>query len=127
MSNGCICCTLHNDLRKEIIALSEHRRFDYLLIESTCDSGFTQTALAHRLQLTPPMAGYRMTCFARFHLRLFLSAQVGGKGTARVKLAAAGAISRRWNLTFKFLRLTMIIRIQRWDRRKQGLGVGVAR
>lgn len=35
MSNGCICCTLREDLLKEVRALAEEGRFDYLLIEST--------------------------------------------------------------------------------------------
>lgn len=35
MSNGCICCTLRDDLLKEVRQLSEENRFDYLLIEST--------------------------------------------------------------------------------------------
>jgi G3E family GTPase len=35
MSNGCICCTLRDDLLKEVRALAEQDRFDYLLIEST--------------------------------------------------------------------------------------------
>jgi len=35
MSNGCICCTLRDDLLKEVHRLAEERRFDYLLIEST--------------------------------------------------------------------------------------------
>src|ERR1700686_1006155 len=35
MSNGCICCTLRGDLLKEVRALAESDRFDYLLIEST--------------------------------------------------------------------------------------------
>lgn len=35
MSNGCICCTLRDDLLKEVRKLSEEGRFDYLLIEST--------------------------------------------------------------------------------------------
>lgn len=35
MSNGCICCTLRDDLLKEVRYLSEEGRFDYLLIEST--------------------------------------------------------------------------------------------
>jgi G3E family GTPase len=35
MSNGCICCTLRDDLLKEVRQLSEEKRFDYLLIEST--------------------------------------------------------------------------------------------
>lgn len=35
MSNGCICCTLREDLLKEVRALAEAGRFDYLVIEST--------------------------------------------------------------------------------------------
>jgi G3E family GTPase len=35
MSNGCICCTLREDLLVEIKKLAEAKHFDYLLIEST--------------------------------------------------------------------------------------------
>jgi len=35
MSNGCICCTLREDLLLEIRRLAAENRFDYLLIEST--------------------------------------------------------------------------------------------
>ena len=35
MSNGCICCTLRDDLLDEVRRLASERRFDYLLIEST--------------------------------------------------------------------------------------------
>jgi G3E family GTPase len=35
MSNGCICCTLREDLLLEVRRLAEENRFDYLLIEST--------------------------------------------------------------------------------------------
>ena len=35
MSNGCICCTLRDDLLVEVARLAEEGRFDYLLIEST--------------------------------------------------------------------------------------------
>lgn len=35
MSNGCICCTLREDLLKEVEQLAAEKRFDYLLIEST--------------------------------------------------------------------------------------------
>ena len=35
MSNGCICCTLREDLLQEVSALAREGRFDYLLIEST--------------------------------------------------------------------------------------------
>lgn len=35
MSNGCICCTLREDLLEEVARLAGEGRFDYLLIEST--------------------------------------------------------------------------------------------
>ncbi|WP_072390232.1 zinc metallochaperone GTPase ZigA [Hyphomicrobium sp. CS1BSMeth3] len=35
MSNGCICCTLRDDLLDEVRRLAEQGKFDYLLIEST--------------------------------------------------------------------------------------------
>lgn len=35
MSNGCICCTLREDLLAEVKRLAKKGRFDYLLIEST--------------------------------------------------------------------------------------------
>lgn len=35
MSNGCICCTLREDLMVEIEKLAMEKRFDYLLIESS--------------------------------------------------------------------------------------------
>jgi len=34
-SNGCICCTLREDLLEEVAKLAREHRFDYLLIEST--------------------------------------------------------------------------------------------
>ena len=35
MSNGCICCTLRDDLLDQVRKLASEGRFDYLLIEST--------------------------------------------------------------------------------------------
>lgn len=35
LSNGCICCTLREDLMQEVERLAKENRFDYLLIEST--------------------------------------------------------------------------------------------
>lgn len=35
MSNGCICCTLREDLLKEITSLAKMGKYDHLIIEST--------------------------------------------------------------------------------------------
>jgi G3E family GTPase len=35
MTNGCICCTLRDDLLEEVARLAEQGRFDHLLIESS--------------------------------------------------------------------------------------------
>jgi G3E family GTPase len=35
LSNGCICCSIREDLVREIMALANQRRFDYLVVEST--------------------------------------------------------------------------------------------
>lgn len=35
MTNGCICCTLRDDLLREVTRLAQENRFDYLLIESS--------------------------------------------------------------------------------------------
>src|SRR5690606_3264129 len=35
LSNGCICCTLREDLLEQVSQLAREGRFDYLLIESS--------------------------------------------------------------------------------------------
>ena len=35
MHNGCICCTLREDLIENVNKLAAEKRFDYLIIEST--------------------------------------------------------------------------------------------
>jgi G3E family GTPase len=55
MSNGCICCTLRDDLLAEVRQLAEAGRFDYLLIEGT---GIAEplpiaTRTVHRSPISP--------------------------------------------------------------------------
>lgn len=38
MSNGCICCTLRDDLLIEVEQLANSGKYDYLLIESICST-----------------------------------------------------------------------------------------
>ena len=35
LSNGCICCTLKEDLMKQIVDILKLRKFDYILIEAS--------------------------------------------------------------------------------------------
>lgn len=44
MSNGCICCTLREDLLIEITKLAKLNKFDYLIIES---SGISEPLLSY--------------------------------------------------------------------------------
>ena len=45
MQNGCICCTLREDLIAEVSKLAVQGRFDYLIIESTGISEPMQASL----------------------------------------------------------------------------------
>ena len=46
MQNGCVCCTLKNDLTEQIYALSKSGRFDYMVIEASGISEPSQIASA---------------------------------------------------------------------------------
>ncbi len=62
-SNGCICCTLRDDLAKEIERLVAQRRFDYILIEST---GIGEPLpVAQTFTLAEPEAGYDLSRIVR--------------------------------------------------------------
>ncbi|MFD4511367.1 GTP-binding protein [Streptomyces sp. NPDC058457] len=50
MTNGCICCTLRDDLLVEVDRLAREGRFDYLLIES---SGISSTVFRSELPFHP--------------------------------------------------------------------------
>ena len=50
MPNGCICCTLREDLVKEVSAIAQSGKFDYLVIESTGISEPLPVAVAFCLE-----------------------------------------------------------------------------
>ncbi|MCJ8010976.1 GTP-binding protein [Paenibacillus sp. KQZ6P-2] len=63
MSNGCICCTLRDDLLNEVKKLAEEDRFDYILIEST---GISEPIpVAQTFSYIDEESGIDLTKFAR--------------------------------------------------------------
>lgn len=63
MSNGCICCTLREDLMQEVERLAQEGRFDYLLIEST---GISEPLpVAQTFHFVDEQAGIDLSRFAR--------------------------------------------------------------
>ena len=63
MSNGCICCTLREDLMIEVERLAKEDRFDYLLIEST---GISEPIpVAQTFSFVDDQAGIDLSRFSR--------------------------------------------------------------
>ena len=68
MSNGCICCTLRDDLLAEVRRLAGEGRFDYLLIEST---GISEPLpVAARYGPTPPRLQVALATSGRWNPNL---------------------------------------------------------
>ncbi|MCS6870349.1 MAG: zinc metallochaperone GTPase ZigA [Anaerolineae bacterium] len=62
MTNGCICCTLREDLLQEVSRLAHEGRFDYLLIES---SGISEPLPVAETFTFEDSTGYALSHFAR--------------------------------------------------------------
>ena len=62
MSNGCICCTLREDLLEEVARLAQEDRFDYLLIEST---GISEPMPVAATFLFEDIEGHSLSSMAR--------------------------------------------------------------
>lgn len=63
MSNGCICCTLRDDLLREVSQLASEGRFDYILIES---SGISEPVpVAQTFTYANPELDIDLTALAR--------------------------------------------------------------
>ena len=59
MSNGCICCTLREDLLVEVKKIASSGDFDYLLIESRCVR-CSETTIIYKLSIVQTGHLYRV-------------------------------------------------------------------
>ncbi|BDA45884.1 probable metal chaperone YciC [Coccomyxa sp. Obi] len=88
LSNGCICCTLRDDLLQEVAALAAEGRFDYLLIEST---GISEPMPVAATFFTPDMTGRSLSSFAAIDTMV----TVVDAAAVSAELAAADALAER--------------------------------
>lgn len=91
MTNGCICCTLRDDLLEEVARLAREGRFDYLLIES---SGISEPMPVAATFAFPEDDGTTLGDLARLDTMVtvvdaanFLPELAGGDGLAERGLA----------------------------------------
>ncbi|CAL8470514.1 g10056 [Coccomyxa elongata] len=88
LSNGCICCTLRDDLLQEVAALAAEGRFDYLLIEST---GISEPMPVAATFFTPDMTGRSLSSFAAIDTMV----TVVDAAAVSAELAAADGLAER--------------------------------
>ncbi|MCU0490336.1 MAG: GTP-binding protein [Chloroflexaceae bacterium] len=98
MSNGCICCTLRDDLLQEVARLARDGRFDYLLIESTGISEPLPVAMTFTFPLPD---GQRLSDVARLDTLVtvvdgatFLQDYISARNLRNEGLATGAADSR---------------------------------
>ncbi|WP_135458894.1 GTP-binding protein [Mycobacterium sp. DL99] len=98
LTNGCICCTLREDLVEAVGALARQNRFDHLVIESTGISEPMPVAATFSWQFED---GFRLGELARLDTLVtvvdastFLTEVVRGEGLADRELAAGESDAR---------------------------------
>lgn len=97
LSNGCICCTLREDLLQEVAKLCLEDRFDYLLIEST---GVSEPLPVAQTFLFEDRLGNSLSRLARLDTLVtvvdaerFVREHDGGHGLASHAEARAGVVA----------------------------------
>ena len=84
MSNGCICCTLREDLLVEVARLAGEGRFDYLLIEST---GISEPMPVAATFIFEDIDGNSLSSMARLDTMVSVVDVVGARPTGQASSA----------------------------------------